>query len=155
MSRLDLPQGNKSGVFISHKFEEKPAALRLQGFLEEATSPKLAVFVSSDYHSIESGEGWYEAILSGLQRAQIVISMLAPVSVDRRWINFEAGYGMADGARVIPLVWRGLRKGEIDLPLSHLQARDLNDPDDVNALLCRSRFCSSPGGGGDMQQTRR
>ncbi len=93
------------------------------------------MFVSSDYKSIASGDPWYEAILEGLRKSQVIISLLSPASLERRWINFEAGVGVGQESRVIPVVWRGLSKGEIGMPLGHLQARDLHDEDDLKALL--------------------
>jgi len=51
------------------------------------------------------------------------------------WINFEAGVGVGAHALVIPLVFRGLAKGKIGLPLSPLHARSLKDPEDVRALI--------------------
>ena len=84
----ELSGSDRQGIFISHIGEERPLALRLQGLLEIALSPKPPVFVSSDYDSIKSGEEWYRAILDGLKRCQSVIALLSPDSVKRPWINF-------------------------------------------------------------------
>ena len=110
-------------------------ALRLQKLLQGALSPAVPVFVSSDYKSIESGDKSYDAILDGLKRSQVVIVLISRDSVDRRWINFEAGFGMGQEGRVIPVTSRGFSKGDIGWPLGQLQARDLHDPEDVLALL--------------------
>ncbi|MBI3697054.1 MAG: toll/interleukin-1 receptor domain-containing protein [Acidobacteria bacterium] len=131
----ELSRGDRNGIFISHISEEKRIALRLQKLLQQVLSPAVPVFVSSDYKSIESGEKWYDAILGGLKRSQVVIMVLSRVSLDRRWINFEAGFGMGQESRVIPVVSCGLPKSEIGLPLSELHARDLHDSSDLRALL--------------------
>lgn len=68
-------------------------------------------------------------------RSRVVIALLSPVSVDRRWINFEAGIGMGQGSRVIPVVIRGLAKSEIGQPLGQLQAREISKEADLKALL--------------------
>jgi hypothetical protein len=60
--------------------------------------------------------------------------LLSEVSVERRWINFEAGVGVGARATVVPLVYRELVKGGIGSPLSVLHARSLHDPEDVRAL---------------------
>ena len=133
--RQDLSRNNRRGVFISHIGEEKVIALRLQRLLQGSLSPDVPVFVSSDYKSIESGEKSYDAILDGLKRSQVVIVLISRDSVDRRWINFEAGFGMGQEGRVIPVTARGFSKGDIGWPLGQLQARDLHDSDDVRALL--------------------
>ena len=131
----ELGRGNRHGVFISHIGEERPIALRIQRLLGESLAGSAPVFVSSDYKSILSGEPWYEAILTGLRRSEVIISLLSPFSIDRRWINFEAGIGMGQESKVMPVVWRGLQKGEVEMPLGHLQVRDLHDRGDLKALL--------------------
>jgi hypothetical protein len=131
----ELAKGNRHGIFISHVSEERPAALRIQQLFGEALSKSLPVFVSSDYKSIESGDPWYAAILEGLRKSQAIVSLLSPTSIDRRWINFEAGIGIGQESRVIPVVWRGLEKGDIGMPLGQLQARDLHQEKDLKALL--------------------
>jgi hypothetical protein len=125
----------RAGIFVSHIGEERPVALRIKAFLETALTPAPPVFVSSDYESIESGEEWYQAILEGLKKSQVVIALLSPNSVDRRWINFEAGFGLGRGARVIPVVWRGLSKGAVGLPLSHFHSRELTNQGELQALF--------------------
>jgi hypothetical protein len=131
----ELARGNRHGVFISHIGGERPIALRIQRLLGEALAGGLPVFVSSDYKSILSGEPWYAAILSGLRRSEAIISLLSPSSIDRRWINFEAGIGMGQESKVMPVVWRGLQKADVEMPLGHLQVRDLHDRGDLKALL--------------------
>ena len=131
----ELAGHNRHGIFISHINEERPLALRLQKLLETALSPKPPVFVSSDYDSIKSGEEWYRAILGGIRRSEAVVVLLSPESIDRRWINFEAGFGLGQESQVIPVVWRGLTKGEVGFPLGQLHARELADRDECAALL--------------------
>lgn len=130
----ELQRENRLGIFISHISEEKPIALKLQAFLE-ACFPEIPVFVSSDRTSIESGDKWFQSILKGLSTSNVVIVLLSKASLERRWINFEAGFGMGQHSRVIPFVCRELDKNDIGLPLSQLQARDLRDKDDVKALV--------------------
>jgi hypothetical protein len=125
----ELSAETKTGIFVSHIGEERPAALRIKAFLETALTPAPPVVVSSDYESIESGEEWYRAILEGLKRSLAVIALLSPSAVDRRWINFEAGFGLGRGSRVIPVVWRGLSKGIVGLPGC-----------DIYDLRCRLHF---------------
>jgi hypothetical protein len=131
----ELAEGNRHGIFISHVADEKPLALRLQRLLLDALFPVPPVFVSSDYQSIESGDEWYRAILAGLKRSKVIIVLLSNESIERRWINFEAGFGLGQGSRVIPVVWRGLAKADMGLPLGQLQARDLHDGRELLALL--------------------
>lgn len=130
----ELARGSRRGIFISHISPEAPVACHLKNLLLASLWPPVPVFVSSDYDSIPSGE-WYPAILKGLRDSGVVISLLSPASLEKRWINFEAGFGIGEEAAVIPLVWGGLERGDIGMPLGQLQARDLSDPSAVRALL--------------------
>jgi hypothetical protein len=124
-----------AGVFISHITEEQEVAAKLKSGLRHAFGSKLNVFVSSDYMSIPGGDQWYSRIVESLKTVQVVLVLLSDQSVDRRWINFEAGIGVGADAQVIPLVIRGFGKSDVGPPLSQLQVRDLHDPKDVSALI--------------------
>jgi hypothetical protein len=123
------------GVFVSHITEEKAVANKLKSLLRQALGKDFSVFVSSDYVSIPGGEPWFSRIIDSLKSVQIVLAVLSNQSVDRRWLNFEAGVGMGATAKVIPVVLRGLAKTDVGPPLSQLQVRDLHDPKDVSALI--------------------
>lgn len=136
--RRDLhaaPGTSKSGVFISHIVDEKTAAQVLKEFLRTTFGQDLKVFVSSDYESIQSGKDWFNEIVGALTSAQVVLVLLSELCLDKRWINFEAGVGVGAGAIVVPVVYRGLGKGGIGPPLAALQARSLDDSEDVRALV--------------------
>jgi hypothetical protein len=131
----ELSSGDRRGVFISHISEEKPIALRIQKLLQDVLPSNVPVFVSSDYQSIQSGDQWYTAVLDGLKHSQVIIVLLSDQSVDRRWINFEAGFGLGQESRIIPTVCRAFIKDDIGLPLSQLHARDLHEEQELKALL--------------------
>jgi len=126
---------SKDGLFISHIAEERAVAQLLKDFLRATFGIDLKIFVSSDYESIQSGEQWFNSIVDALRSAQMILVLLSEVSVERRWINFEAGVGVGAHAQVVPVVYRGLAKENIGLPLSVLHARSLSDPEDVRALV--------------------
>lgn len=125
----------KCDVFISHIAEEKGVVDKLKSLLIEAFGNDFKVFVSSDYRSIGGGRVWYSEIIESLIAAPVVLVLLSQASVERRWINFEAGVGIGAGSLVIPLTGEGFTKGSIGLPLSQLQVRTLNDPQDVDGVL--------------------
>jgi hypothetical protein len=125
----------KCDVFISHITEEKGIADKLKSFLIEAFGEDFKVFVSSDYRSIGGGKVWYSEIIESLTAAPVVLVLLSEASVERRWINFEAGVGIGAGSLVIPLVGTGFPKSKVGLPLAQLQVRALNDWKDVDGVL--------------------
>jgi TIR domain len=125
----------KCEVFISHITEEKDTAQKLKTFLCEAFGEDLKIFVSSDYRSIGGGKLWFHEIIESLIAAPVVLVILSGKSVERRWINFEAGIGLGSGSLVIPVVSPGLSKSNVGPPLSQLQVRALFDPADVQGLI--------------------
>jgi hypothetical protein len=125
----------KCDVFISHITEEKGIADSIKSLLTEVFGEDFKVFVSSDYRSIGGGKVWYSEIIESLTAAPVVLVLLSETSVERRWINFEAGVGIGAGSLVIPLVQEGFSKSKVGLPLSQLQVRALNDSKDVDGVL--------------------
>lgn len=125
----------KRGVFISHITEERETALLLKDFLHRVFSRELPIFVSSDYESIGGGDVWFTKVVDGLKGSSVVLVLLSPDSIDRRWINFEAGVGVGADTTVIPVAVHGLRHGEVGHPLASLQIRSLESREGVNALL--------------------
>jgi hypothetical protein len=112
---------SRSIVFISHIGEERAVALRLQGLIKSVFADAFPVFVSSDPGSLGGGEEWYHYILQSLGSAKVVLVLLSPESIDRAWINFEAGFAKGQGSRVIPVAFRGLSFDMLDYPLKGLQ----------------------------------
>ncbi len=93
------------------------------------------MFVSSDYESIAGGDIWFTTIVNALKTSLVEIVLLSPTSVDRPWINFEAGVGIGTESLVIPV--RRTRAGARRrwILLSSLQIRSLEDNANVRALL--------------------
>lgn len=125
----------KRGIFISHITEERTTALVLKELLQQTFSRDLPIFVSSDYESIGGGDVWFTTIVGGLKISSVVIVLMSPDSVERRWINFEAGVGAGADATVIPVVVHGLEQSEVGHPLTSLQIRSLQSVESVHALL--------------------
>ena len=126
---------NKQGVFISHITEERAVALLLKDHLQQAFSRNLPIFVSSDYESITGGDVWFAKIVEGVKSSSVIIVLLSPDSLERRWINFEAGVGVGAESTVIPVVVHGLGRNDVGHPLSSLQIRSLQSMEEARALI--------------------
>jgi hypothetical protein len=125
----------KNGIFISHITEERATALLLKDVLQQTFSRDLRIFVSSDYESISGGDVWFKTVVDGLKRSSVVIVLLSPDSLDRRWINFEAGVGVGAEATVIPVVMHDLDRDDVGHPLTSLQIRSLYSVKGVHVLM--------------------
>lgn len=126
---------DKDRVFISHITEERALGTLVKELLKKSFGNDLKVFLSSDHESIESGEGYFNKILSELKSSEAIIVLLSKESMHRPWINFEAGVGKGAESLVVPALSRGLTKAEFVPPLSHLQLRDFEDSNDVLGAL--------------------
>ncbi len=119
-------------VFISFIHEEQAVATAVQRLLQASLGAE-GVFLSSDEWQIFAGEQWLERIKEELAKSRIVVLMLSPRSVQRPWVNFEAGAAWLTGKVIIPACFGGLSKGDLPKPYSNITALDL--PGDVYYLI--------------------
>ena len=94
---------DKRLVFISHIAEEKEVAIAVKELIESSFLGLIEVFVSSDQHSIGMGQKWLDQISAALKECVVEIVLCSPKSINRPWINFEAGAGWVRDISVIPL----------------------------------------------------
>ena len=113
---------DKRLVFISHIAEEKEVAIAVKELIESSFLGLIEVFVSSDQHSIGMGQKWPDQISAALKECVVEIVLCSPKSINRPWINFEAGAGWVRDISVIPLCHSGLDPSKLPMPLNLLQA---------------------------------
>src|SRR5262249_32409834 len=122
-------------VFISHIHEEETCANALEQVLKRALLGALDVFNSSNRRSIATGDPWRDRIVESLKRAASVLVVASPNSVSSPWVNFEAGGAWISGTRVVPCCIKGMKPSSLPAPLSHLQALNLDSPEDLQQLI--------------------
>lgn len=138
---------SKKLVFISHINEESELAIILSDHIKSAYLGMLDTFVSSDGTSIPAGTKWFDAISEALSNSAVQISLCSPTSIKRPWINFEAGCSWIRNIPVIPLCHSGLQKGQLPVPISLLQAGDMDNEADLKTAfttLSTTLGCSQP-----------
>lgn len=81
----------KLKIFISHISEEAELAKLLQEHIDRDFLGLLELFVSSDLASISAGSQWLQEIGRALKDAKIELLLCSKRSIQRPWINFEAG----------------------------------------------------------------
>jgi hypothetical protein len=114
-------------VFISHIVEEAEVAAAFKSLIENAFLGLIDVFVSSDAKSIDLGQRWLDEITNALKHCAIEFVFCSPISIQRPWINFEAGAGWVRGIPVVPLCHSGIQPARLPLPLNLLQAANLSE----------------------------
>jgi hypothetical protein len=123
-----------SHVFVSHVSEEAEIAKLLKRTLQYDFLDLIEVFVSSDTESIAVGEEWLTSIKRALGDSALLIIMCSPTSIDRPWINFEAGAAWMRGTPLVPLCHSGLTLRDLRMPLSLRQGAELDKPDGLRRL---------------------
>ena len=109
-------------IFISHIVEEKEVAIAFKELIENSFLGMVEVFVSSDEESIQMGQKWLERITKALKTCTIKVIICSPKSVNKPWINFEAGAGWIRDISIIPLCHSGMIPSKLPVPLNMLQA---------------------------------
>ena len=123
-------------IFISHIHQESKLAGVLKEWIETTFVGQYTVFVSSDGESIKPGERWQERISEALEEAKALLVLCSRSSVKHAWVNFEAGCGYAKRVPVVPLCHSGMTKDTLPMPLSLLQAFDIQEEDFAKSLIC-------------------
>jgi hypothetical protein len=116
-------------IFISRIEEHKGIADKLKEFLETTFPQKVNVFVAN---SIPFSEDWLKEILGGIDNSNLMIILCTPLSVEARWINFEAGAAAILGKNIGPICFGGQSVSDLPTPLNHLrpQGIDFSDVED-------------------------
>jgi hypothetical protein len=122
-------------VFMSFIHEEEKYASALQFLIMRILGGEGIPFMSSDKFHIYAGERWIEQIMKELAGTKVVLLMLSPTSVQRPWVNFEAGAAWTRAIIIIPVCFRGLKKDDLPKPYSSLQAVDLRASEDHEYLM--------------------
>lgn len=119
-------------IFISHITEENAFALMVKKLIDKAYPKRFELFISSDVSGISAGDSWLMKINNALKQCSLMISLCSPVSVQRPWINYEAGAAWGLGKTMIPLLHSGLKVSALKAPLSQFQAIDISKNDFIH-----------------------
>ncbi|WP_373001503.1 toll/interleukin-1 receptor domain-containing protein [Sulfurimonas sp.] len=126
---------DKKIIFISHITEEKEIAIAFKELIEESFLGMIEVFVSSDSQSIAMGQKWLDGITKSLKECSIEVILCSPKSIQRPWINFEAGAGWIRDISVIPLCHSGMIPSSLPMPLNLLQATTANEVSSLKLIF--------------------
>jgi len=122
-------------IFISHIHEDADFASAIKAWLEESFLGAVELFVSSSPDSLPPGSDWPREIKSALVDASIMLLLLSPRSLTRRWIYFEAGAAYVKNVPVVPLCVAGLALSDLEPPLSFLHGLSISDMTSRATLL--------------------
>lgn len=121
-------------VFISHISQEAELAKGLKEKLEIHFLGMLDIFVSSDRETIQAGSNWLQEVDRALKEADVQIILCSKDSVNRPWVNFEAGAAWIRGIPVIPACHSGMKPKDLPVPLGMLEGITCSDQTGLQKL---------------------
>jgi hypothetical protein len=104
-------------LFLSHISCEANLADIVEDHVTRDFIGLVSVFVSTQA-SIVVGSKWLDELTIALNEANLHVVLSSPTSVERKWINFEAGAAHVRGLPIIPLCHSGLTAAQLPVPLS-------------------------------------
>ncbi len=119
-------------IFISHIHEEDTIAQAIKNELDGCFHNNVNIFLSE---IIPFGDDWQNSVNTYLKQADLILILFSPDSVERPWINVEAGYGIISGKEVIPVYCLWMDPDALHYMYQRLKGVDVESPMDVRRLL--------------------
>ena len=134
-----MEESQKPVVFISHASTDGVFANAVKHEIEKVFADGVVVFSTSSSGAIGAGSDWLAEIESRLGRAQAVITIVTPVSIERPWLWFEVGATWSRGRqqklKIYPLCAPEVNLGQLPSPLDRLQALSMGKAADLKLLF--------------------
>lgn len=111
----------KPVIFISHISDEAGLAVILKKHIAADFGDRVEVFVSSDKEHISAGQRWLDSINSALCSTCMELILCSKASIERPWINFEAGAVWVRNVPIVPVCHTGFRTRDLPMPLVVLE----------------------------------
>lgn len=121
---------NLINVFISHASEDADLARAISNSLKMMTAGQIETWFSTSSlpgEGLMGGDVWFNQILDMLAKSRIILVLLTPNSIDRRWVYFEAGFAQGHSECTIIPICAGISVDDVKPPLSHFQCCQLSD----------------------------
>jgi hypothetical protein len=116
---------------------KKNSPFSLKKLIEDSFVGAVNIFVSSDSSSNGVGERWLDNITNSLKLCVIAILLCSRESINRPWLNFEAGAVWMRNISVVPICHSGLCRTELPIPLSLLNAIEIKSQEELIKLFIR------------------
>ncbi|HZH94501.1 MAG TPA: RICIN domain-containing protein, partial [Flavisolibacter sp.] len=123
---------DKKGIFISHIHEEEIIANAIKQVLDQYLENEVNVFISE---AIPIGANWFKSIHEKLKTADLLLVLFSPDSIERPWINIEAGYSIMSDKKVVSVCYLGLKQEDLPFAYSQLKGISIDKESDVRKLF--------------------
>lgn len=113
-------------VFISSTYSDRDWIRR---FVDQLQSAGQNVWYYE--REVPVGEPWEDKLENGLRNSEYIVLLVSPRSINSSWFNFELGASLGMGKRVIPIVAKDLKAGELPGPIRSRRYIAMDSPEDV------------------------
>lgn len=120
-------------VFISYVHEDKDIAQAIQSLLTSTLNIEREIFLSADRTQVLAGHVWLDRIKEALDSCELLLLLLSERSINRAWVNFEAGAAWLARKPVIPICIGRMLIEFLPQPYAGMQSVCL--PSDAHYLL--------------------
>ncbi len=110
--------GQVYDIFISYANEDSDMANEIVDMIYEKY-PKLKVFFAMK--SLKAGDIWDESIRNALNSAPVIVLLLTPNSIEKKWVLLEVGGAWFQKKKVIPL-YQYVKIEDLPQPIKSNQA---------------------------------
>lgn len=132
-------QIQKPNLFISHASSDGEFANVLKTEIEKVFADGLNVFCTSSPGAIGPSSDWLQTIENRLVKAQAVIVIVTPLSIERSWLWFEVGASWlrarTNQLAIYPICAPEIDFGDLPSPLDRLQALSMGKTIDLKLLF--------------------
>ena len=129
----------KPTLFISHAASDGEFANTVKQEIDKVFSKGIDVFCTSSPGAISAGKDWLSDIEDKLEKAQAIVAIVTPVSIERPWLWFEIGATWGKGRTgdciIYPLCAPEIELGNLPPPLDRLQALSMGKAIDLKLLF--------------------
>ena len=126
-------------LFISHAASDGEFANTVKQEIDKVFSKEIDVFCTSSPGAIPVGRDWLSDIEDKLKKAQAIVAIVTPVSIERPWLWFEIGATWGKGRNgdciIYPLCAPEVELGNLPPPLDRLQALSMGKAIDIKLLF--------------------
>jgi len=123
------------GLFVSHAHSDQELIAALKKLIDDVFAHHFDVFATSVV-PIEGGDHWRDEIRLNLDKADVVLVVITPQSIQKEWLLFEAGAAWLDAAlkqkKLIPCRFK---YDDFSSPLSEFMGVDLLDLRSIETVL--------------------
>ena len=113
-------------VFISSAYWDRDWTRK---FVDQLLSAEQNVWYGE--REVAVGEPWEDKLESGLRNSEYIVLLVSPKSINSSWFNFELGASLGMGKRVIPIVAKDLKAGELPGPIRSMRYIVMDNPEDT------------------------